>query len=404
MLLLLPAPPPGARAPGGAAARPPRHAALRAKPQHRWALRAADTSSSSWPALTDRMVALSSVPFTVLSLPQAVQNFQNIAAGSSASLQAVSWLAYATALFGNTLMCGHFANRGESSAVGVQLIGIANNLLILGQLAWARAMPAPAFGAVLAVAAVSLLVMRLHGPKPSNSSGNGRIVAGAVAAAQPAWGPFQSWQLAAGCLGLAAVPQTLWWTFYPAQASLLPGAVALAAALVHFARKLRASPAAQAAAEVGARAWPPGAACRSAPRRRAAVLRPAGPTASRAAPWPQVSSLPGWGATLMFALSPLPQLVRRAPGQDAGARRRLPAPGCSAQPPCEQPPPFRQAARAAAACAAAAAPASCPWQQALDPPLAPRPPPRRRCATSRSPAAWRACPWAPCCWRWRAMR
>jgi hypothetical protein len=192
------------------------------------------------------MVALSSVPFTVLSLPQAMQNFQNIAGGSASSLQAVSWLAYATALFGNTLMCGHFANRGESSAVGVQVIGIANNLLILGQLAWARAMPAAAFGAILAVAACSLLVMRLHAPAAASRPGSG----GAGPAPAPEWGPFQTWQLAAGCLGLAAVPQTLWWTFYPDHSSLLPGALSLAAALAHFGGKLRARPAEQAAAEV----------------------------------------------------------------------------------------------------------------------------------------------------------
>jgi hypothetical protein len=34
---------------------------------------------------------------------------------------------------GNTLMCSHFAQRGESSAVNVQLIGIASNLLVLSQ-------------------------------------------------------------------------------------------------------------------------------------------------------------------------------------------------------------------------------------------------------------------------------
>jgi hypothetical protein len=205
-------------------------------------------------------------------------------------------------------MCGHFANRGETSAVGVQVIGIANNLLILGQLAWAHAMPAPAFGAVLAVVAISLLVMRLHGPRPSSSSGNGRIVAGVVAAAPPGWGPFQSWQLAAGCLGLAAVPQTLWWTFYPAHPSLLPGAAALAAALALFGRKLRGSSTAQAAAEVGgrlARAHTWLLSCAPVQARSTLV-----PPSHR----PQVASLPGWGATLMFALSPLPQLVRRASG------------------------------------------------------------------------------------------
>jgi hypothetical protein len=34
---------------------------------------------------------------------------------------------------GNTLMCSHFANRGERSAVNVQLVGILNNMLVLLQ-------------------------------------------------------------------------------------------------------------------------------------------------------------------------------------------------------------------------------------------------------------------------------
>jgi hypothetical protein len=40
---------------------------------------------------------------------------------------------YLSALMGNTLMCSHFANRGERSAVNVQLVGILNNMLVLLQ-------------------------------------------------------------------------------------------------------------------------------------------------------------------------------------------------------------------------------------------------------------------------------
>jgi hypothetical protein len=222
------------------------------------------------------MVALSSIPFTVLSLPQAIQNFQNIANGNEASLQAVSWLAYATALLGNTLMCGHFTSRGESSAVGVQVIGIANNLLILAQLAFVGAMPAAAFAGIVFVVVLSLLVMKIHAAKvaASHSSNNGSQAAAKTPYKLPPWSIFQTWQLAAGCLGLAAVPQTLWSTFFPQQATVLPGAVALAAAYTFFSRKLQSKPPSEAAIEV--------------------------------------ATLPGWGATLMFALSPLPQLVGRA--------------------------------------------------------------------------------------------
>eukprot|EP00967_Tisochrysis_lutea_P048798 scaffold59693_cov22-Tisochrysis_lutea.AAC.1 len=55
-------------------------------------------------------------------------------------MQAHSWATqtcalqgYASALMGNTLMCSHFAHRAERSAVNVQLIGIASNLLVLSQ-------------------------------------------------------------------------------------------------------------------------------------------------------------------------------------------------------------------------------------------------------------------------------
>jgi hypothetical protein len=242
--------------------------------QHRWVLRAGSSSATHWPVATDKMVALSSIPFTVLSLPQAIQNFQNIASGNAASLQAISWLTYATALLGNTLMCGHFISRGESSAVGVQIIGIANNLLILAQLAYAGAMPAAAFAVIVVVVALSLLVMRIHAANvaASHSSSNGSQAAAQTPYKLPPWSIFQSWQLIAGCLGLAAVPQTLWWTFCPEQTAVLPpGAVALVAVYIFYRRKLGSKPATEAAIEV--------------------------------------ASLPGWGATLMFALSPLPQLV-----------------------------------------------------------------------------------------------
>lgn len=171
--------------------------------------------SAEWDAATDRLVRASSVPFSVLVLPQVLQNFQSIAAGRAHELSIISWevslasrpcrgahdaglqprtcspvpnahpcaflairsaaqnqqlpclfrdgrrhylaleslssvaalalpylpaypdlpveQGYATALLGNSLLCVHFATRSEDSAVGVQVIGILNNLLVLGQ-------------------------------------------------------------------------------------------------------------------------------------------------------------------------------------------------------------------------------------------------------------------------------
>jgi hypothetical protein len=106
-----------------------------------------------WGALTERLVAASSLPFTVLVLPQVIQNQANIAGGALGALAAISWLGYAAGLAGNALMCTHLAARGEATAVNVQLIGIASTLLILGQLWWARVMPTRAFGGALVMAA-----------------------------------------------------------------------------------------------------------------------------------------------------------------------------------------------------------------------------------------------------------
>lgn len=61
------------------------------------------------------------------------QNGINMASGSAMALSIISWEGYLSAMFGNTLMCSHFAASGERSAVNVQLVGILNNFLILTQ-------------------------------------------------------------------------------------------------------------------------------------------------------------------------------------------------------------------------------------------------------------------------------
>ncbi|KAI8473956.1 MAG: hypothetical protein J3K34DRAFT_496582 [Monoraphidium minutum] len=208
---------------------------------------------AAWGALTERLVAGSSLPFTVLVLPQVLRNAANLSAGSLGALAAVSWLGYAAGLAGNALMCTHLAARGEAAAVGVQLIGMASNVLVLGQLWAAAAMPTRAFAGAL-------------------------VMGGAVAAACAArargvvgkreWLAFEALVSAAGVL---AVPQVVAGAFWPAAPSLAPSLAAAAA--VAF--------------------WLSGAARRSA----GDVQR-------------SVALLPGWCATCMFALMPLPQLAR----------------------------------------------------------------------------------------------
>lgn len=44
-----------------------------------------------WDKFTDRLVSLSSIPFSVLVLPQVVQNLHNMTAGNTGALSIISW-------------------------------------------------------------------------------------------------------------------------------------------------------------------------------------------------------------------------------------------------------------------------------------------------------------------------
>lgn len=117
-------------------------------------------SAGQWNKVTERLVGYSAIPFSILVLPQVIQNASNMSSGNVAALSIISWevrkrssdasrsvmfliknpnwksQGYLSALMGNTLMCSHFANRGERSAVNVQLVGILNNMLVLLQARW----------------------------------------------------------------------------------------------------------------------------------------------------------------------------------------------------------------------------------------------------------------------------
>lgn len=162
------------------------------------------------------------------------------------------------------LMCTHFAARGESSAVNVQLIGILNNMLVLSQVTMAGFMPPSVFAATAAMISMAVAI------------NTGRL-RGAVTPASPVLGSipvWSLWQLFAGVCGLALIPQVMSNLLLPGlNLGVVPGAACALSLGAYFTYKMRSE-------------------------------------RSRSALRPVVGQLPGWAATLLFALSPLPQLVR----------------------------------------------------------------------------------------------
>uniref|UniRef100_A0A7S3QXK1 Uncharacterized protein n=1 Tax=Dunaliella tertiolecta TaxID=3047 RepID=A0A7S3QXK1_DUNTE len=216
---------------------------------------------AQWESVTSKLVGLASVPFSILVLPQVITNYANIASGNAAALSVISWQGYASALMGNTLMCSHFAHRAERSAVNVQLIGIASNLLVLSQVMIAGVMPKPLFAAIAFVVAgaVAISLARVGGRIPGEGH-NGKGM-----------GLWRMWQLLAGVGGLAMVAQVLYNTMFPAIPSILPGLAALTLLTAYFGVKLKAGDTRQ---------------------------------------YGLVEQLPGWASTFLFTLAPLPQLVQ----------------------------------------------------------------------------------------------
>ena len=49
------------------------------------------SDQETWDATTDRLVSFSAIPFSVLVLPQVVQNAVNMLNGQAASLSIISW-------------------------------------------------------------------------------------------------------------------------------------------------------------------------------------------------------------------------------------------------------------------------------------------------------------------------
>lgn len=273
--------------------------------------------------MTQRLVSTATFPFAALALPQLARNAAFLAAGDAAAVAAVSWVTHIAALGGNALMCTYFAARGEGAAVGIQVIGMATTAALLWQLRAAGAMPAAAFAGAAALAAVVSLVgaLRSRGLVPTRL-----------------WVPFQLLVTTAGVL---AVPQVVWAAFGGGAGSSNPFAAffvegpqqSVAALLTGLGRA--AAPSAVGAAIAAlwlARAILGGGGSSSGSNNKSASASAATPTPATT-PQPQndqknnyanpstpeqrlarlqaaVERLPGWCATALFALSPLPQLAR----------------------------------------------------------------------------------------------
>ncbi|WIA10336.1 hypothetical protein OEZ85_010528 [Tetradesmus obliquus] len=150
-------------------------------------------------------------------------------------------------------MCTYLASKKEATAVNVQLIGIVSNVVVLSQLWYAQVMPLQAFAGVLAASvAISVAGLLYSRGKMTDRS----------------WLPFEA---LVGAVGVGAAPQVLWASFVSGHASLAPSLVAAAAAALWLKQKQLQS---------------------------VQELRRG------------ISQLPGLCATAMFALAPIPQLVR----------------------------------------------------------------------------------------------
>lgn len=122
-----------------------------------------------------------------------LQNHAFIQAGQLSALAAISWVGWCAGLAGNALMCTYLASKQEAAAVRVQLIGIASNLVVLGQLWWAHVMPTNAFAGALA-ASIAIAV--------------GGVLRSTARVNERQWLPFEA---LVGAAGVAAAPQVSRW-------------------------------------------------------------------------------------------------------------------------------------------------------------------------------------------------
>ena len=90
-------------------------------------------AAQRWDTLTQQLVALSTLPFIFLFLPQLLKNHANLTAGNAEALAVLSWMGFLTGLGGNSLLLSYFAAKREMNAVVVQATGIASSFAVLTQ-------------------------------------------------------------------------------------------------------------------------------------------------------------------------------------------------------------------------------------------------------------------------------
>ena len=162
----------------------------------------------TWDRMTSRVTGLSTLPFTVLFLPQIFKNVECLAAGNPGALAILPWVGYTTGLLGNLSLLAYFSRKHEGEAVLVQIIGIINTGVLLAQLWISGNMPSPAFLCALGMVCTSAGV-------------NGSFLLGRIADRT-----FDHFVTFLGIAGLIVVPQAVWLAFFPGSETKVPAAVA----------------------------------------------------------------------------------------------------------------------------------------------------------------------------------
>ena len=105
--------------------------------------------SASWDTWTQRLTDCAAIPFTLLQIPQIIQNVGNLRHGNPQALANLPWMGYSTGILGNMLLLSYFVSMKEKSAARVQAIGVITSALVVGQIFRAGFMPEEAFLAIV---------------------------------------------------------------------------------------------------------------------------------------------------------------------------------------------------------------------------------------------------------------
>ncbi|MBI4052279.1 MAG: hypothetical protein HY400_07215, partial [Elusimicrobia bacterium] len=148
-----------------------------------------------WDLWTRRLTHAAMIPFAVLQIPQIMKNLAHLSAGHAEAISILPWMGYSTGLLGNMLLLSYFVSQKERGAATVQTVGVITTLIVLSQIFLAGFMPGAAFGTILPVILLGLVLNylnfkdRMHG-----------LV-------------WDIWKKASATIALAALPQVLWATF-----------------------------------------------------------------------------------------------------------------------------------------------------------------------------------------------